>query len=240
MAVQLAWTTILGQVRVPRPRSTEADDRRNLTYLLSRLRGRSVRPCDLPVHRSIFAIDVEESTSRTNPGRQEMREQIYRLLLKSLGAAGIEARHRDPFTDRGDGVLVLVHPVDDVPKPVLLSRLVPAFASLLCQYNRGAAAERSRPLRLRSVIHAGEVHIDSQGYYGEDLDVAFRLLEAPDFKAYHRQTAAPLGVIVSDIIYWSVVRHGYEGIDAGEFRPLMAVTVSCRSTQGWVYAPPVA
>ena len=32
-------------------------------------------------------------------------------------------------------------------------------------------------MRLRAVVHAGEIHDDGRGFYGEDLDVAFRLLE---------------------------------------------------------------
>jgi len=34
-------------------------------------------------------------------------------------------------------------------------------------------------MRLRTVMHAGEVHVDGRGFYGDDLDSAFRLLEAP-------------------------------------------------------------
>jgi len=39
------------------------------------------------------------------------------------------------FVDRGDGFLVLVHPVDQVPKAVLLNRVVPELARLLADYN---------------------------------------------------------------------------------------------------------
>ncbi len=126
-----------------------------------------------------------------------------------------------------------------MPKPILLTRLVPVLASLLCRYNAGnSTADRSRLLRLRSVVRAGEVHVDGNGYFGEDLDVAFRLLDAPDYKDYRRLTDEPLGVVVSDSIYWSIVRHGYEGLDARAFLRLVSVTVAGRDTRGWVYAPP--
>ena len=128
------------------------------------------REATLPVHRSILALDIENSTRRTNPVKEELRQQVYRLVMESLAAAGIDDHYCDPFTDRGDGVLVLLHPADDVPKPYLLSRLMPALASRLDDYNSGISPdERPRLLRLRAVIHAGEVHFDGKGFFGEDL-----------------------------------------------------------------------
>lgn len=192
----------------------------------------------LPVHRSIFAVDIENSTRRTNPVKEELRRHVYRLVVEALGAAGIDDHYYDPFTDRGDGVLVLVHPADEFPKPLLLSRLVPALGSLLAAHNSGISpAEQPRILRLRAVIHAGEVHNDGKGFFGEDLDVAFRLLDAPRFKAHLRNGSAPLGLIASDDIYRSVIRHGYDGIDGAEFLPLVTVNVAGRRRKGWVHFP---
>ncbi len=34
--------------------------------------------------------------------------------------SGVRETHRDPLADRGDGILVLVHAVDEVPKTLLL------------------------------------------------------------------------------------------------------------------------
>ncbi len=192
----------------------------------------------LPVHRSIFAVDIENSTRRTNPVKEELRRHVYRLVVEALGAAGIDDRYYDPFTDRGDGVLVLVHPADEFPKPLLLSRLMPALASLLTAHNSGISpAEQPRILRLRAVIHAGEVHNDGKGFFGEDLDVAFRLLDAPRFKAHLRTGSAPLALVASDDIYRSVIRHGYDGIDRTEFLPLVTVNVAGRRRKGWVHFP---
>jgi hypothetical protein len=74
----------------------------------------------LPVHRSIFALDVEQST---------------------------------------DGILVLVRPVDEVPKPLLLSRLVPALAGLVCQHNGGIPATH-----LLAVIYHGYEGLDGKEF----------------------------------------------------------------------------
>lgn len=194
-----------------------------------------------PLHRSIIAVDIERSTGpdRTNPIREELRHEAYRMLAAAMRTAGIADGHCDPLVDRGDGVLALIHPVDEVPKTKLLNPLVPALATLLADRNASLAhaERRRRELRLRAVIHAGEIHCDSKGYFGEALDVAFRLLDAPRVKCCLRQAATPLVLVVSEDIYWSIVRHEYEGIAGSAFEPLVRVTVAGRRRQGWVHVP---
>ncbi len=206
---------------------------------LSPLNGKLPRrEATLPVHRSILAVDIENSTQRTNPVKEELRQQVYRLVAEALAAAGIADHYCDPFTDRGDGILVLLRPADEFPKPFLLSRLMPALARLLDAYNSDISpADQPRMMRLRAVIHAGEVHYDGKGFFGEDLDVAFRLLDAPRFKAHLRGGTAPLALVASDEIYRCVIRHGYDGIDGAEFLPLVTVNVADRRRKGWVHQP---
>lgn len=202
---------------------------------------RSRRGRTLPVHRSILAVDIEGSTKRTNPVKEELRQQVYRIMVEALGSVGIDDSLYDPFIDRGDGVLVLLHPADEFPKPLLLSRLIPALADLLMLHNSGIPlAERPRILRLRAVVHAGEVHNDGKGPFGEDLDVAFRLLDAPKFKSHLKNLSLPLALVVSDEIYRSVIWHGYEGIDGGEFSPIVNVSVAERRRKGWVHFPRIS
>lgn len=195
----------------------------------------------VPLHRSIIAIDIERSTSpvRTNPIRAELRHEAYRLLGAAMRAAGITEEHCDPLTDRGDGVLALVPPDDDLPKTLLLNPLVPALVTLLADRNASLAdAERHRrELRLRAVIHAGEVHYDGKGYFGEALDVAFRLLDAARLKDCLRRAVTPLALVISEDIYWSIVRHEYEGIPHSAFEPMVRVRVAGRRRQGWVHVP---
>lgn len=199
------------------------------------------RGASLPVHRSILAVDIEGSTQRTNPVKGELREEVYRLMAGALGVAGIDAQYCDPFTDRGDGVLVLLRPADEFPKPFLFSRLMPALADLLVARNSGIPpTEYPRHLRLRVVIHAGEVHHDENGFFGEDLEVAFRLLDTPRLKAHLRNAREPLVLVASDEMYGSIIRHGYDGIDDEEFRPLVAVNVGGQRRKGWVHLPGAA
>jgi hypothetical protein len=169
----------------------------------------------LPRYRAIVALDIERSTIRSDPVKAELRNKSYELFDAALCSTGIRKRHRDRYIDRGDGLLALIHPVDQAAKALLLSRAVPALSRLLADYNASLPHD-SRPqrqLRLRVVAHAGDVHYDANGCFGETLDVAFRLLDAHPVKKALRETADSLVLVISGDIYSSVVRHGYDGID---------------------------
>ncbi|MEO3824156.1 hypothetical protein [Actinomadura sp. B10D3] len=190
-----------------------------------------------PRYRAILAVDIEGSTTRTDPVKAELRRTLYRLLEEAFLRAGIEARYREEYVDRGDGALVLVHPFDEVPKTLLLHPVVPILSALLAEYNSRMAAEadRDRRIRVRVVVHAGEVHNDGRGNFGEALDVAFRLLDSPEAKSALRRAGTPLVLVVSEDIYHSIVRHGYAGIRADSYVPLVRLEVTGRSHQGWVH-----
>jgi hypothetical protein len=190
------------------------------------------------VHRSILAVDLEGSTMRTNPVKGELRRVIYELLGHSLQAAAITGDRLEPLTDRGDGVLALIRPHDDVPKTILLDRLIPLLTALLTEYNAQAAQPALR-MRLRAVVHAGEVPVDARGFYGEAIDIAIRLLDSPPVKRALKHSSAPLVLVVSDEIYSGIVCHGY--VDADTYFPLVQVRVANRRHRGWVHIPtPVA
>lgn len=195
-----------------------------------------------PLHRLIVAVDVEGSTKRNNAAKGDLRRCLYELLERALKAAGITARHLEQHTDRGDGVLILIRPHDDVPKTVVLSRLIPKLTALLTEHNASIARPELQ-LRLRAVVHAGEVHGDDNGFYGYDLDVACRLLDSTKLKrALKEQTTSPLALVISDEIYDLVVAeeihngmHGY--LHEALFRPLCRVRVGDRQRRGWVHLP---
>jgi hypothetical protein len=196
-------------------------------------------PAALPSYRTIVALDIERSTSRPNPIKGELRNKTYELFEAALSKAGIDSCHHDEFIDRGDGILALIHPVDQAPKTLLLNRVVPSLSQFLTDYN-DSLPQRSQPqrqLRIRVVMHAGEVHYDANGCFGEALDVAFRLLDAGRVKRILREIADPLILVVSDDIYSSVVRHGYHGIDHETFYQLVRVHVAGRRYPGWIHLP---
>ncbi|MGH3253342.1 MAG: hypothetical protein ACRDOI_44965 [Trebonia sp.] len=187
-----------------------------------------------PVYRSIIAVDLEGSTTRTNLVKGELRRVMYELLGRALDAVAITGNRLEQLTDRGDGVLVLIRAHDDVPKTVLLDKLIPLLAALLAQYNSQAAQPALR-IRLRAVLHAGEVHLDGRGCYGEAIDIAIRLLDAAPVKRALKQAQAPLVLVISDEIYSGIVWHGY--VDANAYSPMVRVRVANRRHRGWVHIP---
>jgi hypothetical protein len=176
-------------------------------------RRRSRRWPGQPCHRAIVAVDMAGSTARTDTAKVALRCALYEVFEHALHAAGIDDDLHDPLVDLGDGILAVIHPT--VPKTLLLNTFVPALGERLAEQH---------DLRLRVVVHAGEVLYDQRGRCGQSLDLSFRLLDAPELKRLLARAAAPLVLVVSEEIYRTVVRHGYPGIDADalfpSFRPM--------------------
>src|SRR5215472_18559474 len=107
----------------------------------------------LPCYRAIVALDIEHSSRRPDPVKGELRNKTYELFEAALRKAGIDSCHHDRFIDRGDGILALIHPVDQAPKALLLNRAVPVLSRLLADYNDSLPrhSQQQRQLRLRVV-----------------------------------------------------------------------------------------
>ena len=187
-----------------------------------------------PVYRTIVILDLEGSTMRTNPVKGELRRVMYDLLGHSLEAVAVTGNRLEQLSDRGDGVLILIKPHDEVPKTVLLTRLIPLLATLIAEYN-ARAAQPALQMRLRAVVHAGEVHLDRRGCYGEAIDVAVRLLDAPRVKGALKQAEAPLVLVISNEIHSGIVCQGY--VDDNKYLPLVRVQVGQRRHLGWLHVP---
>jgi hypothetical protein len=152
-----------------------------------------------------------------------------------LQVTGITAGHLEPHTDRGDGVLILIRPHDEVPKTLVLGRLLPILSALLTEHNASATRPELR-LRLRAVVHAGEIHGDDRGFYGDDIDTACRLLDSPKLRMALREAiTSPLVLAVSEEIFTGIIQQGY--LDAGPYQPLGRIRVGNRNRRGWVHVP---
>jgi len=191
------------------------------------IRNRPARP---PRLRAIVALDIEQSTTRPDPVKAEFRIMLYELFEAALRSAAIGPDRRDPFVDRGDGLLALVDPAELTP---LLSRVVPVFAQLLTGYN--ASLPPRRQLRVRVVVHAGQVRRDDNGYFGEALDIACRLLDAPEAKAALKAAPEPLLLLVSSHIRDSLAGRAATGRE--HYRHLVTTQVAGRTHPGWSPVP---
>jgi hypothetical protein len=185
-----------------------------------------------PVHRTIVAVDIEASTARTDAAKARLRTVMYDVLESALRSCGITHDHHDPLIDRGDGALVLIHPVDHAPKTLLLNKFIPTLHELLTEYG----AHNPDPLRLRAAIHAGEIYQDRRGWFGEALDFTCRLLDSPESKAALRRTQKPLVLVVSDHIFHTVIRHTCDDNPHETYTPLINILIGGHQHLGWIHA----
>ncbi len=151
------------------------------------IRNQSLRPSR---RRVIVALDIEGSTSRPDPVKAELRTMLYELFDAALRSAGVSARCRDRFTDRGDGLLALIDPADQA---LLLNLVIPVFSRLLAGYNASLPdpGERDRRLRVRVVMHTGNVHDDDNGCFGEALTLPSGCSTPPTSRRRSKRHRAP-------------------------------------------------
>ena len=105
--------------------------------------------------------------------------------------------------DRGDGLLIVIPP--NIPTAQVLEYLLIALPIALKRHN-GTYAAAVR-VQLRVALDVGPVTSDRMGVSGQVIINAARLLEAPRLKAAVAANHANLGIIVSDFIYQSAVKH---------------------------------
>src|SRR5919198_3329264 len=189
-----------------------------------------------PVYRGILGIDIEgfSRSEWTDPVRARLRDRLDRLVTGAMARSRI-ATSLVASTDTGDGLLLLVEP--GVSKARLLHLAIDMAADLALDNQRAPAAQR---MRLRVVVHAGEMLADARGHTGASLNFAARLLDADAARAVLvASPAAELVVVVSDEVHEGVVRHGYAGGDPAAWQPLR-VHAKETSTRAWVHLPGLA
>lgn len=188
-----------------------------------------------PVHRTLLVVDIENSTGRHDPVKAQLRQTLYRILDEALHAGGIAPRYCDPIVDRGDGALVLIRPADHLPKSCLFTVLVPMLDRLIEKHNEKRPA---LALRVRIAVHAGEIHHDEHGPFGEAIDLTCRLLDSPELKTALRQASSSTVLAVSEHLHEVIIKHQYDGIDATAYSPRLRVDLAGTIRAGWLRIEP--
>lgn len=164
----------------------------------------------VPQHFSIVILDVEGSGKLAGPEKKEVREDLYALVRHGLQASGIAAASVRS-EDRGDGVYLLISA--EVSKRLLIGPFIGTV-------DEGLAERRQRQpgLRLRLVVHHGEVLLDAEGSSGGAIDTAFAMVDSAQLRTALRDAEkGRMAVVVPDDLYQSVVR-GYPTPDPQKFR----------------------
>lgn len=122
------------------------------------------------------------------------RYTMYQVIQDAAGAAGLDwtASYRE---DRGDGFFLLAPPDYSIHDMVI--SLAPEISKRLGQINKALPPEHQ--LRLRMAVHDGELTHDEHGVVSPDLNLVFRLLNAPALRA--RFEEGDFALIVSEDVY---------------------------------------
>ena len=93
----------------------------------------------------------------------------------------------------------------DVPKNLLAGPLPLELTAALEKHN--AACEQQARIRLRAVLHAGEVRLDDYGVAGGAINLAFRLLESAALRSVLAGSPDVLALMASEWFFQEVIRH---------------------------------
>jgi hypothetical protein len=177
---------------------------------------------------SIMVVDMLGSGRWPNPDQLRARAALADAVRSAFQAAGL-AWSQLAVEDRGDGKIVLVPAM--VSKVDLLDPVIPALTAAIHRHNTDGEPR----IRLRVALHAGELHRDAYGWAGADLNAACRLVnDAAAYRALTRHPGSDLVLVVSDLIYDSVVRHGYRTVDPATYTPVDAAVKEFRA-RAWVH-----
>jgi Ca-activated chloride channel family protein len=185
-----------------------------------------------PVHRSIIAVDIEkfERADRNDRIRVELRQRLRECLDNALTS------RLDPScissSDTGDGKLCLIN----TEHTVRVLEVADELDKLVADYNQMLANDRTR-LRLRVVVHAGQVVRDDSGWSGHAVNFACRLLDSQVLRERLAADPGDLVLMISDLIYDQLIAQGH----CARYPPsrFQRVTVSSKETarRAWVLRP---
>jgi hypothetical protein len=156
---------------------------------------------------------------RTDEDRLNIREALTVMTQAAMNGL-VDAR----VEDRGDGVLIVIPP--NVPTMKAIDQLLRVLPGALSQHNN--SHRNPAQIQLRLSVDVGPVVSDTMGVSGGALIAAARLVEAPAFKEAFAGSTARLGVIVSQFVYDTTIRHSQDqdyvasyseiSVDIKEFR----------------------
>ncbi len=139
-------------------------------------------------------------SNRTDTDRGLIRDALFRMIQEAMqDLPGVRSE------DRGDGILIVISP--NVPTVEAIDQLLRVLPRALDQHNSSQRNRNSARFQLRLSVSVGPVASDRMGVSGEAIIVAARLVEAPAFKEAFVGCTARLGIIVSQFVYDTVIRH---------------------------------
>lgn len=178
--------------------------------------GASQRPAPAhpPQYRAMTAFDISDFSSGAPQLMLHKRYTMYQVIEQAAGATGLSWADCER-EDRGDGFLLLAPPNYSVHSLVI--SLAPEISKRLGQINK--ALPTKQRLRLRMAIHDGDLTHDAHGVVGPDVNLLFRMLDAPALRARFEQ--GNFALIVSENVFQRVIEWDIGMIERRNFEPLL-------------------
>ncbi len=138
------------------------------------------------------------SSARNDKDRLLIRNALFHLTSVMLqGMADVRSE------DRGDGILTVIWP--DIPTWMVIDRLLKWMLPALLEYNHHHGGPTR--IQLRAAVDVGPVTSDIMGFSGDAIINISRLVDALPFKKEMHASGASLGVITTNFIYDTVLKH---------------------------------
>lgn len=178
--------------------------------------------------RTIVVVDVAGFTApdRQLPDRLAVRQGMYGVLKTAFAESDVDF-DSCAAEDRGDGALVLL-PLGTT-RSVVADRLQDRLAVALRRYNYTRTPQAQ--IRLRVSVNSGDVLYDGNGWVGEAIDSAFRILDARSAKEAFAESDRMIAFISSQRFFEDVIAP-----DPGLLPELYSlITVSVKTFTGTAY-----
>ena len=186
----------------------------------------------LTSHYFIMVVDIEGFSTRPDPVQRSLRHSMYEVMRVAATDTRLDWA-KVTAEDRGDGILMLISA--DTSPVMLAGEFVRALDAALAE--KAAMFSSAHQLRLRVSLHQGLATRDEQGWAGDAVNTACRLVDAQPLRdALSGSARANLALIVSDDFHRSVIRPGHRSIDGATFTA-MEIVVKSRAFKAWIQVP---
>ncbi|MEU4806696.1 hypothetical protein [Actinosynnema sp. NPDC023587] len=180
----------------------------------------------------LVCCDLRRYGAADDQLQRELQELLVRCLDRAGATAGLDRStwHRQA---KGDEEWAVLPP--DTPEHVVVDSYVRGLNAELSSANRYRVPEARA--RMRLAIHHGVVEEGANGFPGQDSVLVSRLLNsAPAHLALEEFPDADLVVVLSEIVYSSLVRAGHTTLSPADFRRV-EVEEKTFHGHGWMWIP---